>query len=647
MMRRAILSLLTVLVAAQTASAHSYLVKNTNDSGPGSLRDTINKANLAGSNGDYITFHPALSGQTITLLSAPPALTDADTYLDGDLDDDGRPDITLDGQSMDIAGGGDGLHITGAWMIIDGLAIVRCPGSGIYVDGGPDCLIKGCHVGVSAAGTKNRPNGFYQIKLRHADGASVGAPWKRNIISAGPAPAPAAGGGVRVEDTQRAVIGWNYIGVTRDGSTALGTGQIGVYLGVNRDCRDNEIRDCLLAGMQCGVYLDSAQANKVFGCTFGLAADGRTPLAPGLLTGVAVYGLYNLIGGDTVAERNVFTGDSAASTGVVVSQDWSRWNRIEGNYFGTDAGGTRQRDLRCGVSVVAGAGPVTIGGATEAAGNYFASPTGSGVFVTDGGQNSTIQNNRFGVLPVGGDVSGTGPGTMVLSMSPMSPSILDNTFARLDSGIRARGAGATPAIYGNTFRRCGTGVSIEDSAQPKLGNLANASTTDDGGNFFRNSTSFHIVDQTPNHIWAEGNDFGTTVKAEIEAKIIDKLDNPAFGRVDFIPLYGGVLPSGARGGVAALAVTGAAAVPTATGAEITFTLSAPAQVTVEILNLAGRPVALLAQARPTDAGLQRLAWNGQSLTGTGVPAGRYLARIKARDATGAQATALAPMSFGH
>jgi len=642
--RRSALLVATVLVAAQMASAKSFLVKNANDSGSRSLRDAITKANIP-SAPDYITFAPALSGKTITLVSALPALSDPDTYLDGDLDDDGRPDITIDGVSMDIAGGGDGLHMAGAWMIIDGLAIVRCPGNGIYVDGAPDCLIKGCHVGVSLAGTANLPNGNDQIQLRQADRAFVGSPLKRNIISAGNTTSAA---GIIVRDTQRAVIGWNYIGLTRDGSGALGAALVGVSLyRDSRDCRDNTVRDCLFAGMTEGVHLWGAVANKVFGCTFGLAADGETLLAPDFTEGGVVLGrgsTDNLIGGDTVAERNVFTG--ARSRGVFVTGDGADRNRIQGNYFGTNAAGDAQRGLGVGVLVAWGAGAQTIGGATDAVGNYFTPRQGEFAVNLDwAGMNSTIRNNWFGDLPAATPrlVSTGGVGVHVGSTSAR---ILENSFCDTVLGIWTSGAAATPDIYGNTFRRCGIAVAIGNDAHPRLGNLANASTTDDGGNIFRNSSGFDIQNETPNTIRAEGNDSGTTVKWNIDWRIWDQLDNAASGRVDFSPLAGGIIPSGRAGNVSALAITGAAAVPTAAGAEVLFTLSAPAEVTVEVLNMAGRPVAVLAQDRAADAGVQRLAWNGRSATGTVAPAGRYLIRVAARSAAGHQATALAPVRLG-
>jgi hypothetical protein len=156
---------------------------------------------------------------------------------------------------------------------------------------------------------------------------------------------------------------------------------------------------------------------------------------------------------------------------------------------------------------------------------------------------------------------------------------------------------------------------------------------------FASSNTWHIRNETANAVKAEGNTFGTTVASEIDAKIWDQLDDGTYGRVDYDPLKGGIHPSG-NPQPAALSVAGAAALPTNCGAEVVFSLSAPAEVTVEVLNLAGRRVATVAHRTALAAGTQRLVWNGQSDAGTRAPAGRYLVRITARDAQGAQATAL-------
>ena len=63
---RSSVTVVTLLFAvAIPAHADIIVVTNTNDSGPGSLRQAIILAN----NGDTINFDPALNGQTVTLTS--------------------------------------------------------------------------------------------------------------------------------------------------------------------------------------------------------------------------------------------------------------------------------------------------------------------------------------------------------------------------------------------------------------------------------------------------------------------------------------------------------------------------------------------------------------------------------------------------
>jgi hypothetical protein len=148
----------------------------------------------------------------------------------------------------------------------------------------------------------------------------------------------------------------------------------------------------------------------------------------------------------------------------------------------------------------------------------------------------------------------------------------------------------------------------------------------------------YICNLTANRIKAEGNRFGTTSRTAIDAKIWDRRDDNTLGRVDFNPLAGGVIPSGET---VPLTVASATALPTGSGgAEIAFSLSAPASVTVGVFNIAGRPVAALVRGTPADAGLQRVMWSGRGHTGTQVPNGTYLVRVLARDDDGQQAQAL-------
>lgn len=82
--------------------------------------------------------------------------------------------------------------------------------------------------------------------------------------------------------------------------------------------------------------------------------------------------------------------------------------------------------------------------------------------------------------------------------------------------------------------------------------------------------------------------------------------------------------------------------PNCGAAQITFTLSAPAQVQAEILNIAGRSIRRLA-ASAQAPGQSTLSWNLRDNGGRMVPNGTYLVRLRARDDEGRQAQAIRPL----
>jgi len=94
------------------------------------------------------------------------------------------------------------------------------------------------------------------------------------------------------------------------------------------------------------------------------------------------------------------------------------------------------------------------------------------------------------------------------------------------------------------------------------------------------------------------------------------------------------------GGASSLALSALAAVPTAGGAQITFSLARAADVTATVLNVAGRPIRTIAAAKPFAAGGQTLLWDARAETGLSAPAGVYVIRVTARTEDGAQSSAL-------
>ena len=88
-------------------------------------------------------------------------------------------------------------------------------------------------------------------------------------------------------------------------------------------------------------------------------------------------------------------------------------------------------------------------------------------------------------------------------------------------------------------------------------------------------------------------------------------------------------------------LAGVCAVPTGSGAQITFTLSSATAVSARVLNIAGRPVKTLCSGSDYEAGTNTLLWNAQSDAGVPVPNGTYLVQLTAKAADGAEARALA------
>ena len=114
-----------ILLSASAASADTITVINTNDSGPGSLRQALVDAN----NGDMINFDSSLNGQRITLISGE-LIVDKDVTISGP----GAKNLAVDGNAQsrvfDVNPGKtvtiDGLTVT------NGRANVFGSGGGIY-----------------------------------------------------------------------------------------------------------------------------------------------------------------------------------------------------------------------------------------------------------------------------------------------------------------------------------------------------------------------------------------------------------------------------------------------------------------------------------------------------------------------------------
>jgi len=196
-----------------------FLVINTNDSGPGSLRQTITNANNTPGT-QTITFNiPGAAPFTIVPATPMPTITQP-IVIDGTSQPSfaGIPLIELGSQSID---GNFGLKLAGGNSTVKGLIITAC-GIGIWVVSNNN-VISGNYIGVNAAGNTARGNSD-GIRIEGANtlvGGTTSA--QRNVISGNAT-------GIHLFNASSTVIQGNYIGTDALGTSALRNQNEGIYV---------------------------------------------------------------------------------------------------------------------------------------------------------------------------------------------------------------------------------------------------------------------------------------------------------------------------------------------------------------------------------------------------------------------------------
>ena len=238
------LALLLFATAAPVAAA-TFTVTNTDDSGPGSLRQAILDAN-ANAGADTIDFDiPGAGVHTITPASALPTITDPVT-IDGytqpgaapNSDPDGFNGILLIELNGENAGPASGLRIVAGNSTVRGLVINRfvfstdVDGNGIYLGSQGGNHIEGNLLGTNPSGTLARPNTGTGVFIRSPNNTVGGtSPAARNVVSGN---APYDGVYVSAADvpglTDGTIIQGNFIGTQADGVSPLGNARFGVLV---------------------------------------------------------------------------------------------------------------------------------------------------------------------------------------------------------------------------------------------------------------------------------------------------------------------------------------------------------------------------------------------------------------------------------
>jgi hypothetical protein len=435
------LFLATGLLALASASATTYTVTTTADTGPGSLRQAITDAN-GNVGADTIAFNLVGSGvQTIAPATPLPQITDGVT-IDGYTQGVASPNTNAPDQGtnavilIEIDGTNAGTGSEAAVLffapgsgnsVVRGLAINRGKWAGIRISGVAGMTIEGNFIGTDPAGAVPHGNTDFGIQVNNgASSITIGGatPAARNLIS--------------------------------------GNGMQGINFG---------------SGGNGGT------GHLVQGNLIGTDASGGNALTANQ-TGIQVSSSMNVtIGGTTAAARNVVSGNGGygirlnSGTNLVAS----------GNFIGTDVTGMGPLG-NVNYGILADANGATIGGSAPGAGNVISANAIDGISISGGVTGVVIQGNLIGIDATGtfalgnqnrgisvfgsnATIGGTGPGE-------------GNVVAHSGvGGIVVLGSVAGNAIRGNSIYANGTiGIDLgSDSVTPN-----DALDADTGANGLQN-----------------------------------------------------------------------------------------------------------------------------------------------------------------
>lgn len=399
--RRTLLAAALVFLAAfaiTPARADTYVVTNTNVSGPGSLAQAIFDSNSR-TGQDTIAFNIPGAGVRLIDLSQSslPEITDS-VILDGYTQPGARPNTLSIGNDAVIL------------IQLDG-GLVKRNGRGLVISGS-NCLVRG----LAITGFQWDPTSdpfFFQVLGGfgiHVLGAGTGNVIQGNFIGLYP-------DGL----TPRA----NYVGIRVEGAySIIGNNVIG---GTESAARN------LVSGNQSGA--ENFGAGTVFlGNYIGTDATGMK--AAGNLTGLKIAGYDVVIGGSDAGSGNVISGNQfdAIDLGFHAGYHYTAagiHTVIQGNLIGTSADGSGSLgNGGAAVHLVRDPNSV-IGGLDPGAGNVIAF-NGRGVAVVGGGSfgtgNSILSNsiyaNRTRGIVLGEATSNNGQSSPVITSQTISNGVV-------------------------------------------------------------------------------------------------------------------------------------------------------------------------------------------------------------------------------
>ncbi|MEM6802263.1 MAG: NosD domain-containing protein [Bacteroidota bacterium] len=431
-----ILSILTVLyISLPCLHAATYIVTSTADAGPGSLREAITLAN-ANPGADIINFDFGVAGvKTITLLSELPDIIDQ-LFIDGSSDPfyAGVPLVEINANGLD-----NGLEILngGDFSHIHALIVNNATfnngSKGIEIVFTNDVKITGCYLGTDATGTAAIPNTQAGVYVYFADRVTIGGtgPNEGNLISGN------GNYGIYCWFANDVMIYGNKVGTDLNGTSSIPNVQ-GAFLWF---CRRGLIggntaaqRNLFSGNTGNGIFLHYEGQHKIYGNYVGTDISGTLALPNG--SGINVTADSNEIGGILAGQGNLISGN--ASDGLRISNPNGIGNSVKGNLIGTDPTGTLALpNQRSGITHNNVARTI-IGGPTAAERNIISGNGRDGISISN--SDSTYIYGNY----IGTDISGANP--LPNQMHGIQQSTVFHTF--IGNGTAA-GANVISANAGN------------------------------------------------------------------------------------------------------------------------------------------------------------------------------------------------------
>lgn len=446
--------------AAFTITSSNCAVTNTNDSGPGSLRDAITQANNTPGLDNICFDIPGIAPHTISLNTALPDITETIT-IDGTTQPENgysgdSPKIIVYGNAMEFNGftfqpGAENSEIKG--LFIRNFQSGCCNTNGIYINASnvkvsnnvignnyygyaisvyaPGCIIQGNKLGTDASGQTSLGNFRGGVYINGANGGLIGGLGANegNLISGN-----ASGVGVHLENSSYNEVKGNKIGVDITGTNALGN-STGIVLSIGKH---NIVENNLISGhfgFAFGVQIGNSDSNLVIGNKVGTDISGS--VAIGNTYGISMSdSKYNVIGGLAPGESNLVSGNGR---GIIVDY-FSSYNRVINNFIGTNSDGTIKINNGAGVLIQRNSFFNTIGGSNLGEGNLI---SGNDLGINIG--TSATRNNILGNV-IGPDKNFSG------SLNPFAYGIA------IESGCNSNTIGGAGFFERNIISGNGTGI---------------------------------------------------------------------------------------------------------------------------------------------------------------------------------------------